>query len=248
MTDKAMLATLERVLNRFLPQVQFLADSKALFERGLMLISDKSVLRDFDEAAQCFRKAAEQGHAGAQMNLGLLCEQGKGVPKDFAEAMRWYLKAAAQKELHASCHVADLYRYGKGVNVDPDEAAKWYKKEVEEQCTAAQFNLASICEEQRKMPEALTWYRRAAEGADSGPRTAAQAHLGELLSEGFFTTADYVEAWQWLTLAASGGDELSGIRLRRLKAKMTDEQLGEAGKRTEAFEKRLEEKGKKQGK
>jgi TPR repeat protein len=43
------------------------------------------------------RKAAEQGHAGAQFNLGLnVCLGGEGVPEDDAEAVKWYRKAAEQ--------------------------------------------------------------------------------------------------------------------------------------------------------
>ena len=111
--DKALRRYVEGGLNQFLPQVLFLTESGALYKRGLALLSPNSALQDFDEAAQCLRKAAEQGHAGAQMNLGVLYERGKGVRQDFAEAMHWYRKAAEQREPHATCRVADLYRDGK---------------------------------------------------------------------------------------------------------------------------------------
>ena len=89
---------------------------------------------------------------------------------------------------------------------------------------------------------AVKWYRRAA--ADG--TTAAQVKLGDLLSEGLFVTADYVEACQWLSLAAGAGDKMSGISLRRLKAKLTDEQLKEAEKRAAAVTQRLEDMKKEQ--
>ena len=40
-------------------------------------------------AAAWFRKAADQGLAGAQSILANLYEDGRGVPQDPAEAARW---------------------------------------------------------------------------------------------------------------------------------------------------------------
>jgi TPR repeat protein len=41
-------------------------------------------------------KAAEQGHAEAQYNLGFCYEKGKGVKQNYEKAEEWYRKAAAQ--------------------------------------------------------------------------------------------------------------------------------------------------------
>ncbi len=43
-----------------------------------------------------YRKAAEQGHAAAQNNLGECYAEGVGVEKDPAQAVVWYRKAAEQ--------------------------------------------------------------------------------------------------------------------------------------------------------
>jgi TPR repeat protein len=43
-----------------------------------------------------YRKAAEQGHANAQCNLGFMYKEGRGVPQDDAESVNWYHKAAEQ--------------------------------------------------------------------------------------------------------------------------------------------------------
>ena len=37
-----------------------------------------------------YRKAAEQGHPGAQTNLGVLYYKGNGVKQDFVEAEKWF--------------------------------------------------------------------------------------------------------------------------------------------------------------
>ena len=42
------------------------------------------------------RKAADQGDALAQYNLGVAYAAGEGVPEDDREAVKWYRKAADQ--------------------------------------------------------------------------------------------------------------------------------------------------------
>ena len=41
------------------------------------------------DAARWFRRAADQGMAFAQLNLGLLYAAGNGVPQDDVEAYKW---------------------------------------------------------------------------------------------------------------------------------------------------------------
>ena len=56
------------------------------------------VPKDLVMAASWWRKAAEQGDAGAQFRLALRYAKGEGVPKDSATAASWFRKAAEQGE------------------------------------------------------------------------------------------------------------------------------------------------------
>ena len=47
-----------------------------------MYVNGRGVLKDEAEAVRWYRLAAEQGHAGAQYNLGLMHAKGEGVLKD----------------------------------------------------------------------------------------------------------------------------------------------------------------------
>ena len=51
---------------------------------------------NYKKAIEWYKKAAEQGYADAQYNLGIMYENGHGVDQDDSMAMRWYAKAAAQ--------------------------------------------------------------------------------------------------------------------------------------------------------
>ena len=52
--------------------------------------------QDYTQAVGWYRKAAEQGHADAQRNMGIMFDLGHGVKEDYAQAFEWYNKAAEQ--------------------------------------------------------------------------------------------------------------------------------------------------------
>jgi hypothetical protein len=60
------------------------------------------------EATRWYRKAADQGHAQAQNNLGTMFEQGRGVAQSNVEAARWYRKAADQDNADAQYNLGNM--------------------------------------------------------------------------------------------------------------------------------------------
>ena len=75
---------------------------------------------------QSTRRAAEQGHAGAQYNLGVMYDEGEGVPQDYAEAAKWYRRAAEQGHAAAQNNLGVMYRSSHGVPQDHREAYIWF--------------------------------------------------------------------------------------------------------------------------
>ena len=61
-----------------------------------MYANGEGVPQDYVEAVKWFRKAAEQGDAVAQNNLGAMHDNGTGVPEDDVQAYAWFNIAAAQ--------------------------------------------------------------------------------------------------------------------------------------------------------
>ena len=61
-----------------------------------MYDNGQGVAKDEVEAVKWFRKAADQGEADAQNNLGNMYANGQGVAKDEVEAYKWWLLAGAQ--------------------------------------------------------------------------------------------------------------------------------------------------------
>jgi hypothetical protein len=86
---------------------------------------------DHVEAVKWYRKAAEQGHAIAQFNLGWCLMNGQGIAKDPVEAVKWYRMAAEQGHADAQFNLGERLMLGWDTK-DRVEAAKWYCKAAEQ--------------------------------------------------------------------------------------------------------------------
>jgi len=82
-----------------------------------MYLNAQGVPQDYAQAVAWYRKAADQGLAAAQSNLGEMYLQGLGVPKDIPEARRWLEKAALQGDSSARSALANTWtaEMGNGV-------------------------------------------------------------------------------------------------------------------------------------
>ncbi len=165
-----------------------------------------SIRLGYTEAVKWYRKAAEQGDADAQYQLGKCYDYGRGVTQDFTEAVKWYRKAAEQGDADAQYQLGKCYDYGRGVTQDFTEAVKWYRKAAEQGHAVAQHNLGYCYDEGEGVPqdytEAVKWYRKAAEQGNA----AAQCNLGYCYDEGQGVTQDYTEAVKWYRKAAEQGN------------------------------------------
>ena len=123
--------------------------------------------QEYEQAVDFFRKAAEQGLATAQFNLGVCYDYGKGVSQDHNEAVKWYRKAAEQGHATAQNNLGYCYKNGHGVAQDYNEAIKWYKKAAEQGHAYAQNNLGYCYENGQGVPKdlqkAIELYRKSAE-------------------------------------------------------------------------------------
>ncbi|MDC2993144.1 sel1 repeat family protein [bacterium] len=172
-----------------------------------------------------YRKAAKQGYASAQANIGLSYENGRGVDKDKELAAKWHCKAAErgdEKHMKKCVSVAHrgsaetqyklgrLFQRGQGVEQDNDSAARWI-------CSAAKKGLSEAREGCQKM-------------ASSG-KAAAQYHLGMMLARGSGVLQDIGGAHMWLNIAAANGFSDAIGERDALAKELSGEQLEKANKR-----------------
>jgi uncharacterized protein len=83
-------------------------------------------LQDYAAAMSWYQKAADQGNAPAQFNVGFMYFNGLGVPQDYAAAMSWYRKAADQGNSAAQLNLGVMYLQGEGAPQDYVSAYMWF--------------------------------------------------------------------------------------------------------------------------
>ena len=73
-------------------------------------------------------KAADQGVAEAQYNLGPCNDRGEGVQKDYGEALNRLRESAMKGLVEAQYQLAIMFANGEGVAAHFDEAVSWLRK------------------------------------------------------------------------------------------------------------------------
>ena len=89
-------------------------DPEALYQIGVAHYEAERL----EKAAEAYAQAAEQGHAGAQSNLGYMHYHGMGVAVNLTRAVELYSQAAEQRYAPAQCNLGFMYYHGQGVAQD----------------------------------------------------------------------------------------------------------------------------------
>ena len=83
--------------------------------------------KDYTEAMNWYRRAADQGNANGQLGVGTMYLSGQGVQKNETEASKWFRKAADHGNAKAQNNRGAMYAMGKGVERDVVQAYVWFE-------------------------------------------------------------------------------------------------------------------------
>ena len=167
-----------------------------------------TVFRDYQRAIDCYQKAAVQGHAMAQCQLGLMYREGQGTAKDEKKAFDWFMKAAnaAQNCPRGKFYVGRCYHYGHGVQKDYKEAVRWYTIGAKEGDSFSQVNLGNCYEwgdgVEINYETAVYWYELSAKQGEP----LAQCNLGLMYKRGRGVTQDKAKAFALFKQSADQGE------------------------------------------
>ena len=100
-------------------------DAERQMELGVVLCWDHGAYRD---GLTWIRRAAKQGHVGAQYFLGAEFATGVNIRKNLREALSWYHRAAKQGHTEAQYNLAMMFWAGEGTRKNIAEAHKWLNK------------------------------------------------------------------------------------------------------------------------
>ncbi len=142
-------------------------------------IGPGEIRRDYVRAAEWYRKAAAQGIASAQNNLGLMYLEGRGVPQDARKAAVFWRAAVEKGHAIAQYNLGLIYFKGEGVKKDRVEAERLIRRAAESGLRDAQFALGQIKRmgfvDGTSPAEALHWYQLAAAKGHAEAERQAQS-------------------------------------------------------------------------
>lgn len=175
-------------------------NAEAQYVLGVMYSHGRGVGRDLAESARWYEKAAQQGHARAQFNLGfMLYNDGR-----YAAAAPWLLKAAEQGVAMAQGLVGAMYADGKGVAKDPLRAYWWTLRAAEQGVAGAQYDAGMMCvarlADNRCSPiEAYKWFRLLADKGYPGAAENAERLAQAMTAAQIDDAESLAEAWRPLS-------------------------------------------------
>ena len=191
----------------------------AQFNLATMFEEGKGVSQDGKEAEVWYGKAAEQGHARAQFEIGMMEWHRKHKEK----AKDWFLKAAEQGHAPAMVNLGVMFermiksgytdgdlilRTGKGSFRMPscNDVVDWYLKAQKLGSIPAMVHVGDLHAVGRctsvNGKEAEAWYRAAADQGD----VDAMIRLATLYEDGKVIVKNSKEALRWYLKAAERGD------------------------------------------
>jgi tetratricopeptide (TPR) repeat protein len=159
---------------------------------------------DYKEALAWFGKAAQQGNAPAQINVGSLFANGMGVSVDYAQAVAWYTRAAEQGNPQGQTDAGFMLASGRGVSQDYKKAAEWFRKAAEQGYAPAEDYLGNMLANgwgvAKDPKQAVEWYQKAAAQGYG----LAQSSLAEAYAAGMGVARNPAQAQYWSNKASSG--------------------------------------------
>ena len=159
-------------------------DANSEFDLGERYNYGNDVEKNYVKAAEYYKLAADQNHAGAQFALGDMYDLGRGVEKNYVDAAKYYKLAAERGYADAQFALGNMYEHSRGVEKNYVDAVKYYKLAADQNHADAQFALGNMWEgalavEQREV-EAAQLYNLAAEQFHGGAHFA----LGKMYDDG----------------------------------------------------------------
>ncbi|MGI3295902.1 tetratricopeptide repeat protein [Neisseria sp. SLRRB23] len=155
---------------------------------------------DFETAHLLYRKAAAQGLAAAQWQLGLQYRFGQGTPTDTTQAINHLRAAAQQGYIPAYTPLAELI-----LPTAPDEAVHWFQQAARENDHKAHAALADIYLQGKHLERNHELALHHAEAAAAERHPEGLRILGDIYRYGLGMASDKEKALHYYRQAAEAG-------------------------------------------
>lgn len=158
------------------------------YARALQYMRGTGVAQDQTKGMEFLLKAADAGHAEAQLTMGYYYLKGtNGVAQDSAKAMEYLEKAAEQGNRDAQYNMGLAYVRGEGTAADFAKAYEWFEKAAYQDDAGAQYNMGvMIINGEGVVADPLSayvWFRLANEKGHSGAAEGMDSAKNDMTSE-----------------------------------------------------------------
>ena len=185
---------------------------------------------------EAVKAKAEAGDAEAQKTLGECYSNGQGVKQDYAQAAQWYRKAADQGNAAAQAALGELYEVGQGVQRDDGRSRQMVSPGRR---TGIRSGTVQSCgalpdgdtECGRTLPRLSNGIARQPSRVTPSRNTISAC----VTRKAKVSRQDPVEAYKWLSLAATRGIPDATQAREALQQGMTREQIKEGQSRAASF-------------
>lgn len=200
-------------------------NADALNMMGQLYENGWAVEKNIEKAKALYDRGAAKGHIPSVNSLRALKNQ------EYKIELKTVEPKAKAGEAHAQNRLAQMYEFGQGIDRDQAKAFEWYQKAAKQNLIVAQHNLGRCYNfgtgVKQDFAEAERWYLKAA----SQGHTDAMFFLGTLYSNDHGSQAsesNNIQAYAWMHNASQLGNQTAQAIERRLKMKLTPEQLNKA--------------------
>jgi len=201
-------------------------------------VGPTNIQQNIERAIVWYQKAAQNGSAEAQYQLGLAYEAGNGVTKNESLAASHYMNAAIQDYHDAQYRLGICYEEGRGLGKDLDKAFRSYTRAAEQGNCDAQNRLGVWFEKgigtAVDIEKAKEWYKKAGgngsaealfnlgicnksdyylEEAAKKMHIAAQCALADCYAGGEGVNMNWDKAFNWYMKAALHGSPYAQCKL-----------------------------------
>ena len=166
--------------------------------------------QELGEIRRLFRKAADQGDANAQYNLGLMIKQGMFGTVDVVAIRALYEQAAAQGHALATVNLANMMQGGSAQ--DLIRARELYEQAAKADIPEAYLNLGSFyLAGDGGLAQSYTQARKCFEAAAALGLSEAMFRLGDIWHRGYGVPKNLNKAREWHRQAAEQGHMMSAF-------------------------------------
>ena len=232
---------------RWLTTAAQAGDPGAMFNLASAYGGTYGIPQNDEQALLWLQSASDAGLARASFTLAQYIETGRGTPADIKAAAAMYRTAFQQGDARGALRLGQLTGDGALDGIVPphfsvpwtvmaakegdEDARVWLAGQAEEGLRPAEAAYGALLLEEGRTEEAVPFLTEAAQKGTP----EAQLSLGVLYTKGDGVDLDYVQAYKWLNLAATGGLQDAAETRSVISSLMTAEQLTEAQELTRTF-------------